>query len=271
MQRIAEARITRMMGVPTMFGAMAQLPTFDDADVSSVRTFLVGAAPVPAALVERYQTRGAHGFTNAYGLTEGGGFNLFLPAEQVVAHPGAYRPALYTDARVIDADGRDVTPEETGELLLRGPSIMRGYWHNDEASADALHDGWLRTGDVVRVSGDGYLYPIDRVKDMVISGGLNVYPAEVEIPLFGHPSLVDVTVIGLPDSRWGEAVTVVAVAKADEQVTAQEIIAFCDDKLADYKRPKDVIFVDEIPRNTGGKVLKRELRERFAQHYGVSA
>jgi fatty-acyl-CoA synthase len=269
-ERIASERITRMMGVPTMFAAIANESRFDDADISSMRLFLVGAAPVPAALVERFQSRGAAGFTNAYGLTEGCGFNLFLPATEVLRKPGGYKPALYTEALVIDADGRAVAPGRSGELVLRGPTLMNRYWRNEEATAEALRDGWLHTGDLVRLGEDGLFYPIDRIKDMIISGGLNVYPAEVEAVVFGHPKLTDFAVIGLPHERWGEAVTLVAVARSGEHATSEELIQHCAGRLADYKLPKRVIWVDEIPRNAGGKALKRLLRDRYADKYSVA-
>ncbi|MEX2195936.1 MAG: AMP-binding protein [Thermoleophilaceae bacterium] len=271
MERIGSERITHMMGVPTMFAAMAQMPGFANADFGSVELFLVGAAPVPAALVETYQSRGVTGFTNAYGLTEGTGFNLFLPASDVMDLPGAYLPAAYTDARVTDPDGNDVALGESGELTLSGPCVMEGYWRNEEATAETIRDGWLYTGDLVKLGENGYIYPVDRIKDMIISGGLNIYPAEVEGAIFGHPKLVESTVIGLPEEEWGEAVTIVAVAKPDEEVDLEELIEFCSDKLADYKRPKAVILVDELPRNAGGKVLKRDLREDFADHYRQAA
>lgn len=255
-ERIVSERITHMMGVPVMFAAMTRLPDFADVDFSSVKLFLVGAAPVPAALVDAYQSRGVGSFTNAFGLTEGTGFNLFLPATEVKDRPGAYLPAIYSDVRVSDE----------GELLIAGPCVMAGYWRNEAATAETIRDGWLHTGDVVRVDDDGYLHPVDRIKDMIITGGLNVYPAEVESVVFDHPRIADSTVIGLPERTWGEAVTIVAVRK-DEALTADDVIAFCADELADYKRPKGVVFVDELPRNAGGKVVKRELRERFADHY----
>lgn len=268
MERIEADRITHMMGVPTMFAAMAQRPIFATADFSSLKLLLVGAAPVPAALVEIYQSRGVSGFTNAFGLTEGTAFNLFLPASDVTERPGAYVPAAYTDVRVVDVDGADVEPGGSGELLISGPCVMAGYWRDETATAAAIRDGWLYTGDLVRLGEDGYVYPIDRIKDMIISGGLNVYPAEVESVLFEHSGLTDLTVVGLPEEQWGEAVTVVAVAENDD-VTADEILSFCADKLANYKRPKSVIFVDAIPRNAGGKALKRTLREQFAGHYSA--
>ena len=267
LKQIERERITHMMGVPTMFAAIAQLPGFADSDLSSVNLFLVGAAPVPAKLVELYQSRGVTGFTNAYGLTEGGGFNLFLPSSEVTRLPGAYLEAAYSRGEVVDPDGAPVAPGESGELLLSGPCLMAGYWQNEDATAETIRDGWLHTGDLFKLGENGYFYPVDRIKDMIISGGLNVYPAEVESVVFGHPKLADSTVIGLPDERWGEAVTVIAVAAPGEEVIAEEIVAYCADKLADYKRPKSVIFVDGLPRNAGGKVLKRELRQRFVDHY----
>ena len=170
--------------------------------------------------------------------------------------------------RVVDPDGRDLPPEMPGELLIRGECLFSGYWRDPEATAAAFADGgWYRTGDVVRLTADGYLYVLDRAKDMIISGGENIFPAEVEAVLAGHPAVADVAVVGRPDPTWGEAVHAVVIPVAGQAgaVSADEIVSWCRDNLAHFKCPKSVEFVDSLPRTTTGKVLKRELREQLSQ------
>ena len=173
------------------------------------------------------------------------------------------KPIAHVQYRIADDDGRDVPTGETGELLIRGPNVFIGYWQKPEATREALQGGWFRTGDLARVDEDGYYYIVDRKKDMVISGGENVYPAEVEQTLHRHPAIADVAVIGTPDERWGEAVTAVVVRKADAQLAEAELIAWTRERLAHFKCPRVVSFVDELPRTATGKVLKRELRQRW--------
>lgn len=181
---------------------------------------------------------------------------------------GGYLPHIWSDIRVVDDSGNDVPPEGVGEILVRGPVVMRDYWQNPQATAEALQGGWLHTGDVARIDADGYIYPLDRKKNMVKTGGLNVYPVEVESVLQQLEPVREAAVIGLPHPKWIEAVTAVVVRKEGREITEGEIISYCRQHLADYKCPKAVIFVDELPRTASGKVLKRVLREEYSGLYG---
>ena len=167
------------------------------------------------------------------------------------------------EARVVDAQDNELPPGEAGEIVARGEVVMRGYWNNPEASAEALRGGWLHTGDIGMFDERGYLFLLDRAKDMIISGGNNVYPREVEEVIIQHPAVNMVVVLGIPDAYWGEAVHAVIVCEPDQAVTPQEIIAHCADHLAGYKKPKSVEFVDELPVSGYGKILRREVRDRY--------
>ena len=254
--------VSIMMGVPVMYQLMGQQPDFDDRDLSSFRVAMSGGAPVPVPLIHSYQARGVP-FTGGYGITEGTGYNMYLPPKDVVKKTGAYLPCLYNEAQVVDEEGTPTAADEVGELVLRGPIVFKEYWRNPEATTQTIRDGWLHTGDLARVDAEGYFYPVDRLKDMVITGGLNVYPAEVENVLFEHPSVSEVAVVGIDHPQWGEAVTAFVVAKDGESIGEEELRELCTDALADYKRPKEFVIIDELPRNVSGKILKRTLRDEY--------
>ncbi|MEJ2751694.1 MAG: AMP-binding protein, partial [Chloroflexota bacterium] len=176
------------------------------------------------------------------------------------------KPQLFVEVRIVDREGVDVRHGEMGELLVRGPGVTPGYWQlPDVTAATITPEGWLHTGDVARSDEEGYYYIVDRWKDMYISGGENVYPAEVENVLFYHPAVADVAVIGVPDPKWGEVGKAVIVLEPDNTLTEAEIIAYCRERLAKYKIPKTAVFVDELPRNAAGKVVKTELQKRFSE------
>lgn len=175
----------------------------------------------------------------------------------------AGRARLGVQFRIQDDKGRELPPGEVGEIAVRGDTLMKGYWNNPEATAETIRDGWLRTGDVGYVDEQGFLYILDRSKDMIISGGNNIYPREVEEVLLRHPAVSEVCVFGVPDPEWGESVKAVVVPKPGHEVSAEELIAFCREHLASYKKPKSVDFVSELPKNNYGKILKRDLRDRY--------
>ncbi len=259
-QSIARHRIDAMMGVPAMLQALAQ--TFDpDLDTSSLRVLSSGAAPVPLPLLETYHGMGID-IIQAYGLTETGGAVSVLDAGDAIEHLGSAGSALLTlEMRLVDVAGADVGPGESGEIVVRGPAVTTGYWQMPDATAEALADGWFRTGDIGVLDGLGFLTIRDRAKDMLISGGENVYPAEVESVLLGHPSVADVAVIGVPSPRWGETPCAVIVPAGDIEV--DELVAWSRERLAGYKVPKLVELVDVLPRNASGKILKHELRATY--------
>jgi acyl-CoA synthetase (AMP-forming)/AMP-acid ligase II len=205
-----------------------------------------------------------------YGLTESGGsLGAVLSPEMHDPALGKRRscgkPPPGTAAQVIGPAGEQLAAGQVGELVIRVPGLMKGYWRNAQATAAAFHgNGWLRTGDAAYIDQDGFVYIQDRIKDMIITGGENVYPAEVENALYGHPAIADVAVIGVPDARWGEAVKAIVVLRPDRAATPDELIAYARERIAGYKLPKSVDFVDVLPRTAAGKVLKRELRKQYS-------
>jgi len=262
---IARYGVTTMFGVPAMFLFMSQHPDFDEADLMSVRILICGGAPVPEPLIKRYIGRGIP-INQGYGLTETAPMVSFLSPEWSLAKIGsAGRAPLFSEIRIVDVDNRPITaPRVNGEVCTRGPNVMKGYWRRPDATAAAIDaEGWFHTGDVGYLDSDGFLYIADRVKDMVITGGENVYPAEVESVLYEHPGVAEVAVIGLPDERWGEAVVAVIAPKPGAVVTLDEVRSFAGTRLARYKLPTRIEVVAALPRNAAGKVLKFELRDLF--------
>ena len=262
---IARYRVRTLFGVPAMFIAMSQLPGFAEADLSSVRMAVCGGAPAPEPLLRTFADRGI-GVLQGYGLTETAPAAIFLVAEYALSKLGAAgQPPLYIEAKLVASDGSTVTePGARGEVCMRGPNVTKGYWNRPEATAAAFDGaGWFHTGDVGAFDADGIMSIVDRVKDMVISGGENVYPAEVESVLFGHPAVAEVAVIGLPDDRWGEAVTAVVALMPDQSLTLAELREYAAPHLARYKLPQRLHLVEALPRNPTGKVLKYQLREQL--------
>jgi fatty-acyl-CoA synthase len=247
---LAERRITTMMGVPSTYLFLAQQPGFEQADLSSLRLAVVGGAPMPEALLDTWHERGV-AVVQGYGLTEAAPNVLGMPPEDAARKQGfAGRPYPYVDVRL----------SIEGELLVRGPNVFAGYWRRPEATAAVFAaGGWLRTGDVAEADEEGFYRIRGRLKDMFISGGENVYPAEVEAVLHEHPAVVDAAVVGVPDERWGETGVAFVVARAE--VGAEELIELCRSRLARYKVPRAIAFLDELPRSGSGKVLKELLRE----------
>jgi acyl-CoA synthetase (AMP-forming)/AMP-acid ligase II len=247
---------------------VAEIRRRDHADLSSLREIAYGTAPItPSSLAAAVAAFGCR-FRQIYGNTESQSMiSLLAPEDHQPGHPrlgSAGRVSFGWEVRIVDPDGRDLGFEEAGELLIRGEPLFSGYWRDPGATAAAFAEGgWYRTGDIGKLTADGYLYILDRAKDMIISGGENIYPAEVEAVLARHPAVADVAVLGRSDPTWGEAVHAVIIP-AGEAVPAGEIIAWCRDRLAHFKCPKSVEFTDTLPRTTTGKVLKRELRAQLA-------
>ncbi|CNG45767.1 fatty-acid--CoA ligase [Mycobacterium tuberculosis] len=261
---IEEQRITFMFGVPTMFERVAREPGWDAADLSSLRILTCGGAPVPPPLIETYQRRGLT-FLQGYGMTEAAPGTLFLDADHAVSKAGsAGVPHFFSDVRVVGPDMADAAPGETGEIVVRGPHVMRGYWGRPEDTAAAFSDGWFRSGDAARLDGDGYAFIVDRIKDLIISGGENVYPAEVEHAILAAaPEVAECAVFGVPDGTWGEVGRAVLVARPGADVDPAKVLAALSGRLARYKIPKSAVLAAEIPRNATGKILKARLREEY--------
>ena len=262
LELLGEEKVSGFGSVPALLDFLKLVPDFEKYDWSSVKVILVYAAPVPVTLIREYEAAGIQ-VRQLYGLTECNTGSV-LAAEDAVSRVGSCgTPFFHTEVRVVDESGLDVSPEEKGEVLLRAPNTMKGYWNRPEETAATLKDGWLHTGDIGRTDEDGYLYIMDRKKDMIISGGENVYPAEVEDALRRHPKVADVGVIGYPHEKWGEAVKAIMVIKEGETLAEEELIEWCRGKIGSFKTPKKVVFVDSIPRTPTGKILKRVLRDEF--------
>ncbi|WP_030254984.1 o-succinylbenzoate--CoA ligase [Streptomyces violens] len=260
---ITEHGITFMFGVPTMYERIARSPSWPAADLSSLRILTCGGSPVSGPLIAAYQERGLT-FQQGYGMTEAAPGALFLDGEHAVTKAGsAGVPHFFTDVRVVRPDLAPADVGETGEVLVRGPNVMPGYWGLPEESAAAFADGWFRTGDAARVDADGYVTVVDRLKDMIISGGENVYPAEVENALLAHPGIAECAVIGVPDERWGEVPRAVVVAREGCALDPAEVLAALAGRLAKYKIPKSVVVAEELPRTASGKLLKPRVRTLY--------
>jgi acyl-CoA synthetase (AMP-forming)/AMP-acid ligase II len=267
LRTLAERRVSHTFWVPAMLRLLMDHPDCAKTDISSLRTVLYGASPIPEALLRRALDVFGCAFIQVYGLTETtGAICALAPEDHVPGSPrlrSCGRPIFGARIRVVDREGRDCAPGAVGEIVARGEQVMKGYWRRPDATAEAIRDGWFHSGDAGYFDADGYLYIHDRVKDMIVSGGENVYPAEVENALAAHPAVADVAVIGVPDERWGEAVKAVVVLRPGARADERELLEFCRDRIAGFKRPRSVDFADALPRNPTGKILKRELRERY--------
>jgi acyl-CoA synthetase (AMP-forming)/AMP-acid ligase II len=229
-------------------------------------------SPMPVELLKRALQKFKCGFVQLYGQTEGGpSITILYPEDhglegfdqQLQKLGSAGRPVISYEVRIVDEQGRDVPVGEIGEIIGKSEAVMKRYWRLPKETAEKLKDGWLHTGDLGKFDEDGYLYIVDRKGDMIISGGVNIYPREVEEILYQHPSVLEASVIGVPDDYWGEAVKAIIVLKKGVTVSGDEIIEFCGDHLASYKKPKSVEFWMELPKSPQGKILKKDIRKRF--------
>jgi len=267
--RLVEAeRVTKMFVVPAVILFMLQTPGCTETDFSSLDRIVYGASPINEGLLRQAQQVIGCRFVQVYGLTETtGAITLLSPEDHRSDDPkrllSCGRPLRTVELRVVDAEGNDVPTGEVGEVICRTPLNMKGYFNNPEATASALRGGWFHTGDAGYLDADGYLYIHDRIKDMIVPGGENVYPAEVESAIFDHPGVADVAVIGVPDPKWGETVKAIVVRVPDSEVDGRTVIDHAAKRIARYKLPTSVDFVDELPRNPSGKILKRELRKPY--------
>ncbi|CAM5418532.1 o-succinylbenzoate--CoA ligase [Streptomyces chartreusis] len=260
---IARHRITFMFGVPTMFDQLSRHPRWPGADLSSLRILTCGGSPVPTPLIAAYQERGLT-FLQGYGMTEAAPGTLFLDAEHAITKAGsAGVPHFFSDVRVVRPDLTPVDTEEPGEIVVRGPHVMPGYWGLPDETAASFADGWFRSGDAARVDEDGYVFVVDRIKDMIISGGENIYPAEIEDVLLTHPGIAECAVIGVADDKWGEVPRAVVVPREGAALDPDEVLASLSGRLAKYKIPKSLVLADELPRTASGKLLKSRVRTRY--------
>ncbi|MEJ2709997.1 MAG: long-chain fatty acid--CoA ligase [Anaerolineales bacterium] len=266
LELIEREKVTVFAGVPTMYQMLTQAENWEQADLSSLRFCTSGGAPLPVPLVKQYTQEKGVRFKQGFGMTEFGPGIFALAPEDAIRKAGSIgRPNFFVEARVVDDDNRFLGSDEEGELVLRGPSQSSGYFNNLQASQEAVDErGYFHTGDIARYDSEGYFYIVDRKKDMFISGGENVYPAEIEKALYQHPAVHMCAVIGLPDSDWGEVGQACVVLKPGAEASEQELLAFMKNRLAKFKVPKRVVFMDELPISAAGKILKRELREKFS-------
>lgn len=261
---IERERATLVFGVPTIFKMLLEAPEFATTDVSSIRWCISGGAPLPRYLIDRYQQRDLV-FKQGYGLTEAGVNCFAMTAEDAARQPGSIgKPMMFAETRICDEEGRELPSSKTGELWLRGPHVAPGFWNQPEPSAAAIGpDGWLHTGDLAHCDENGFFYIDGRIKEMYISGGVNVYPAEIENVLLQHPDLQDAAVLGVPDTTWGEAGIAFVVPRDGAAVSVKQILSYLEAKLARYKRPREVHFLEALPRTAYGKLVKPELREWY--------
>ena len=261
---IERSHVTTVWAAPAMVRAILDVPGIAQRDLSSVRVLIAGGEKMPIPFIERLRvTFPSAWFADAYGLTETVSGDTFLDRESTVSKLGSVgRPCLYLDLGIWDEDGASMPPGERGEVVLRGPKVFKGYWRDPDATNAAFAGGWFHTGDIGVRDDDGYLYIVDRLKDMIVSGGENIAGSEVERVLYEHESVVEVAVVGRPDDRWGEVPVAYIVLRAGATTTPDEFIEHCRAQLARFKVPKAVMFVEELPRNPSGKVLKRELRDQ---------
>ena len=256
---IEKEQVTIFMGVPTMLKMMSDLPVFESTDFSKMHYLIVGGEPMPIPLIERWQQKGVS-VRQGYGMTEVGPNLTSLHQKDAMRKRGSIgRPNFYVETKIVDEQGLEVGINEPGELLLRGPMVTPGYWQKPDDTAKTIVDGWFHTGDSVRQDDEGYLYVVDRIKNMFISGGENVYPAEVERVLLSHPLVAEAAVIGVKDEKWGEAGKAFVVKRQD--VKELELVEFCRSKLAKFKVPKSFVFLSELPKNDTGKIDRKALKK----------
>lgn len=259
LQLLEQEKATMFMAVPTMLAIMSQSELFHKSDLSNVKYFIIGGEPMPLPLIETWHKKGVP-IRQGYGLTEVGPSVTSLHQKDAIRKMGSIgKINFYLKYRIVDDDGNDVPIGEVGEFILKGPTVTPGYWKNLEATIESLKDGWFFTGDLVREDEEGFLYVVDRKKNIFISGGENVYPAEIEKVLYSLPAIQEVAVIGVPDEKWGEVGKAFIKLKDNHSTTIEELKKHCEENLARYKIPKYFVFVDEIPKSQTGKIDRKEL------------
>jgi acyl-CoA synthetase (AMP-forming)/AMP-acid ligase II len=262
---IERSRVTTLWMAPSMVRAVLDVPGVEERDLSSVRLLIGGGEKMPIPFIERLQRAfPAAWFADAYGLTETVSGDTFLDAASTMTKLGSVgRPCQYLELDIWDEGGAPMPPGQRGEVVLRGPKVFKGYWRDPEATTTAFRGGWFHTGDIGVRDEDGYLFIVDRLKDMIVSGGENIASSEIERVLYEHESVVEAAVVGRPDDRWGEVPVAFVVLHASTTTTPEQLIDHCRQQLARFKVPKAVVVVDALPRNPSGKVLKRDLRDRL--------
>ena len=266
MEAIEKHQVTLFPGVPTLYVAFNNFPGIERRDLKSVRACISGSAPLPLEVAERFERLTGAKLVEGYGLTEASPVTHCNPlyGERRLGSVGLPFPGV--DAKVVDEEGKELPPGEVGELAVKGPNVMKGYWNRPEETQKTLKDGWLFTGDLAKMDEDGYFYIVDRKKDMIIAGGYNIYPREVEEVLYQHEAVQEAAVVGVPDPYRGETVAAFLVLKPEYQgkVSEKDIERFCRQNLAAYKVPRIIQFRESLPKSSVGKILKRELQKEVA-------
>jgi fatty-acyl-CoA synthase len=267
---INDEKPTFVFGAATIFRMMINLPEFETTDFSSVKWVMAGAAPTPINIMERFWNRGIP-FVLGYGMTEAGPNNLSAPAEHMTfeqmreKYASVGVPMYFTQAKIVDDHGNEVGVGKEGELIWSGPQIFSGYWNNEEETRKTLRNGWVYTGDMAKKDEDGFYYIVGRKKNMYISGGENVFPPEIESVLYELPQIHEVCVIGVPDEKWGEVGKAVISLKPGQSITKEKIVKYLRDRLAHYKVPKYVQFIDDLPKNSVGKIVRAEVVKLYGK------
>ena len=266
LELVEKEKVTITMLIPTMFAMIKQLPDYKKYDLTSLQRFVTGAAPTPVEMLQQMRDIFSNADTiNAYGLTEGGAVTVLEPQDFVRKIGSIGKPVVNFEVCLLDEEGRAVNTGDVGEICARGPSTLKEYYKDPDATKQVFFGDWMRTGDLGKFDEEGFLYIVDREKDMIISGGENVYSLEIENVLATHEKILESAVIGVPDELWGEAVKAIVVPKTGETLTEKEVIDYCTAKLAGYKKPRSVVFIDSLPKTDSNKILKRELKEKYGK------
>lgn len=272
LETVEKEKVTHLLLVPTMLNMIMEHPDIEKFDTSSIRSIVYTTSPMPSKRIQHALEIFGPVLIQSYGQTESSGLitclskqdhNIYEDAKKRRRLSSAGVPGIECDVRVVDEHGNDITPGEVGEIIHKGEGTMKGYWKAPELSSEVLKDGWLYTRDMGTVDENGYIYILDRKSDMIISGGFNIYPSEVEAALCEHPAVKEAAVIGVPDDRWGEAVKAVVVLNENMESDAEELIRHCKARIASYKKPQSVDFIKELPKNAHGKTLRRKVKEKY--------